>query len=108
MKHIHTNPSPSHEVRAWCNGAGYDAPEHLRGCGQSVSLSSFADGPHESYLKDVRIGWVRSQILRETLVLALLARPDAAGFTANEAYAFADDVLRRAESQSTVAQTSNP
>jgi hypothetical protein len=34
--HVHTNPSPSQDVGAWCNGTQED-----RGCGQFVPLRSF-------------------------------------------------------------------
>lgn len=43
-KHPHTNPSPSHEPGAWCQG----------GCGAFVPLGHYQDAPHESYLQDVR------------------------------------------------------
>lgn len=62
-QHRHSNPSPSHDVGAWCNGTGYGTPD--QGCGQFVPLSSFRDlrqdeSPRASYLGDLR--WALSVV----------------------------------------------
>ncbi len=77
-QHRHTNPSPSLDVGAWCNGTADE-----RGCGQFRPLSDFDKSTWadyvEVYLIDGRIGEVVNGQARLRLIRNLQALWTAAG-----------------------------